>query len=150
MALWNWFKPPVKYFYWPFQGGTSFAVHLCFLCLVFLILSRQFIAALWSPAGKGLSSWLLLVMFNIFFLLISNVVPWVRCGTWLYRVRISAVFLTLWDAHYKKNVVSYKNFRNGFDTLLSSPCLKIVLDRLVSNKVNNFIFILVFTQSFHG
>ena len=26
-----------------------------FLCLVFLMLSRQFIAALWSPAGKGLT-----------------------------------------------------------------------------------------------
>ena len=28
------------------------------------MLSRLFIAALWSPAGKGLASWLLLVMFN--------------------------------------------------------------------------------------
>ena len=39
--------------------------HLCFLCRVFLMLSRLFIAALWSPPGKGLTSWLLLVMFNI-------------------------------------------------------------------------------------
>ena len=30
--------------------------HLCFLCLVFLMLSRLFIATLWSPAGKGLTS----------------------------------------------------------------------------------------------
>ena len=42
-------------------------VHLCFLCLVFLRLSRLFIAALWSPAGKGMTSWLLLVMFNCIF-----------------------------------------------------------------------------------
>ena len=42
--------------------------HLCFfLCLVFLMLSRLFIAVLWSPAGKGLTSWLLLVMFIVFF-----------------------------------------------------------------------------------
>ena len=41
--------------------------HLCFLCLVFLMLSRLFIAALWSPAGKGLTSWLLLVMFIVFY-----------------------------------------------------------------------------------
>ena len=34
--------------------------HLCFLCLVFLMLSHLFIAALWSPAGKVLTSWLLL------------------------------------------------------------------------------------------
>ena len=40
---------------------------LCFLCLVFLMLSRLFIAALWSPVGKGLTSWLLLVMFIVFF-----------------------------------------------------------------------------------
>ena len=39
-----------------------------------------FIAALWSPAGKGLTSGLLFVMF-IVFLLLSHVVSWVRCGT---------------------------------------------------------------------
>ena len=38
--------------------------HLCHLCFVFVILSRLFIAALWSPTGKGLTSWLLFVMFN--------------------------------------------------------------------------------------
>ena len=37
--------------------------HLCYLRLVFVIRSRLFIAALWSPAGKGLTSWLLFVMF---------------------------------------------------------------------------------------
>ena len=37
--------------------------HLCYLCLVFVMLSRLFIAALWSPKGKGLTSWLLFVMF---------------------------------------------------------------------------------------
>ena len=38
--------------------------HLCYLCLVFVMLSRLFISALWSPAGKGLTSWLLFVMSN--------------------------------------------------------------------------------------
>ena len=37
-------------------------VHLCYFCLVFVMLTRLFIAALWSPAGKGLSSWLLLAL----------------------------------------------------------------------------------------
>ena len=32
--------------------------HLCFLCLVFVMLSRLFIACVWSPAWKGLASWL--------------------------------------------------------------------------------------------
>ena len=31
------------------------------------MLSRLFIAALWSPAGKGLTSWLLFVMFYCVF-----------------------------------------------------------------------------------
>ena len=38
--------------------------HLCYLCLVFVMLSHLFIAALWSPAGKGLTSWHLFVMPN--------------------------------------------------------------------------------------
>ena len=37
------------------------------------MLSRLFIAALWSPIGKGLTSWLLFVMFN------SDFVPF-PCG----------------------------------------------------------------------
>ena len=38
-----------------------------FLCLVFLMLSGLFIAALWLPAGRGLTSWLLLVMLICYF-----------------------------------------------------------------------------------
>ena len=38
-----------------------------YLCLVCVMLSRLFIAALWSPAGKGPTSWLLFVMFNCTF-----------------------------------------------------------------------------------
>ena len=41
--------------------------HLCYLCLVLVMLSRLFIAALWSPAGKVLASWFLFVMFNCVF-----------------------------------------------------------------------------------
>ena len=53
--------------------------YLCYLCLVFAMLSRLFIAAVWSPAGKELTSWLLFVMFN-FDLSLSHVVFWVRCS----------------------------------------------------------------------
>ena len=38
--------------------------HLCYLCLVFDILSCLFITALWSPAGKGMTCWLLFVIFK--------------------------------------------------------------------------------------
>ena len=71
-------SPPV--FLLTFQGSTYFVDHLCYLCLVFVMLSRLFIAALWSTEGKGLTSWLLIVMF-IVFLLLWYVVSWVRCGT---------------------------------------------------------------------
>ena len=37
---------------------------MCSSCLVFVMFLRLFIAALWSPAGKGLTAWLLFVMFN--------------------------------------------------------------------------------------
>ena len=49
--------------------------HLCYLCLL-----RLSIAVLWSPAGKGLTSWLVFVMFNCVFV-ISHVVSLVMCGT---------------------------------------------------------------------
>ena len=42
----------------------TFVDHLCYLCLVFVLHSCLFIAALWSHAGKGLTSWLLFVMSN--------------------------------------------------------------------------------------
>ena len=53
--------------------------HLCYLCLLYFR-ARLFIDALWSPAGKGLTSWLSFVMSYcelVTFLLVS----WARCGT---------------------------------------------------------------------
>ena len=37
------------------------------LRLVFVVILRLFVAALWSAAGRGLTSWLLFVMFNCVF-----------------------------------------------------------------------------------
>ena len=57
-------KSSSKIFYRPFQGGTSFVDLLCFcsvLCLLCLC-ARLFICALWSPSGKGLTSWLSFVV----------------------------------------------------------------------------------------
>ena len=42
--------------------------HLCYLCLVFVMLSLLFIAALWSLERQGLTSWLLFVMFIVILL----------------------------------------------------------------------------------
>ena len=58
------------------------------------MLSRLFIAVLWSPEGKGLTSWLLFVMFIVIVLLL-HLVPSESCGTGLYRFLILAVFLTV-------------------------------------------------------
>ena len=53
-----------------------------YLCLVFVMLSRLFIAALWSPEGKMLTSWLLFVMFIVIvFNLLSHLVSCDKCGT---------------------------------------------------------------------
>ena len=56
--------------------------------------SYLFVVALWSPAGKGLTSWLSCLWCFIVFLLLSHVLSWVRCGAWLYRYLIFAFFLT--------------------------------------------------------
>ena len=54
--------------------------HLRYFCLDLLCFhARLFVDALWSPAGKRLTSWLSFVMSNcdvVIFLLVS----WVRCG----------------------------------------------------------------------
>ena len=42
--------------------------------------ARLFICALWSPAGKGLTSWLSCVVSNCEFVTFP-LVSWVRCGT---------------------------------------------------------------------
>ena len=95
------FKPSSKIFYWPFHGGTSFMDLLCFcsvLCLLCLC-ARLFICALWSPAGKGLTSWLSFVVYNCKFVTFP-LVSWVRCGTWMYRFLIFAPLLILPASDY--------------------------------------------------
>ena len=54
----------VDLFYFVFQGGASFADFFCLLCfmLVSVVLSCLFLVAFWSPAGKGLTSWLSCVL----------------------------------------------------------------------------------------
>ena len=79
----NWFKPSCKIFLLTVprrQGDTSFVDYLCYLCLVFVMLLRLFIAALWLPEGNGLTSWLLFVMLFLI-LLLSLLVSCDRCGT---------------------------------------------------------------------
>ena len=72
-------RPPVKILL-TVPGGTSFVYLyvfsvLCLLCLC----ARLFICALWSPAGKRLTSWLSFVVSNCEFVTFP-LVFWVRCG----------------------------------------------------------------------
>ena len=54
--------------------------HLCYFCLVLLCYHAcLFVDALWSPARKGLTSWLSFVMSNCD-LVTFPLVSWVRCG----------------------------------------------------------------------
>ena len=54
--------------------------HLCYFCIVFVMLSCLLIAALWSPAGKGLTFLLSFVVLK-FVVVAFHLVSWVRCGT---------------------------------------------------------------------
>ena len=94
LALWNRIKSSLTV--------TSFVDSLCFFlsCLVSKICfhARLFICALWSPAGKGLTSWLSFVVSNCDFVTFP-LVSWVRCGTWLNRFLFFAPLLTLTILH---------------------------------------------------
>ena len=74
-------SPPVKYF-----TDRSKAVLLLWIFYVFSVLYLLclcvclFICALWSPAWKGLTSWLSFVVSNCEFVTFP-LVSWVRCGT---------------------------------------------------------------------
>ena len=77
---------------------------LCLLCLC----ARLFICALWSPTGKGLTSWLSFLVSNCEFVTFP-LVSWVRCGTWLYRFLI---FCTLTYFEINGNLIQLHLLRN--------------------------------------
>ena len=57
-------SPPVKYFTVCSKVVLLWWFILCYFCIVFVMLLRLLIAALWSPAGKRLTSWLSFVVLN--------------------------------------------------------------------------------------
>ena len=74
-------SPPMKYFFTDHSKavlllwiiyGISVLVLLCFR-------ARLLIDAIWSPPGKGLTSWLLFVLSNCKVVTFPKV-SWVRCG----------------------------------------------------------------------
>ena len=74
--------------------GASLVDYLsCFYLVLLYFRARLFVDALWSPAWKGLTSWLSFVMSNCD-VVIFPLVTWVRCGAQWYRFLIFALFLT--------------------------------------------------------
>ena len=89
------------------------------LCLC----ARLFICALWSPAGKRLTSWLSFVVSNCDHATFP-LVSWVRCGAWLYLFLIDALFLTLYLVLFRCAVLSvvysFRIISPTFDCLVIS------------------------------
>ena len=93
-------SPPVKYFTDRSKAVIlMWNIHVISAWWLLCFRARLFIDALWSPAGKGLSSWFSFVMSNCEFVTFP-LVSWIRCCTWLYRCLIFALFLSLnWGSH---------------------------------------------------
>ena len=70
------------------QNSGQGVCSTCLLCFR----ARLSIDVLLSPAGKGLTSWLLFVMSNCEGVTLP-LVSWVRCGVYLYRFLILPFFL---------------------------------------------------------
>ena len=105
-------SPPVTYLL-KVPRQYFFVVLLYFFCLCAL----SFICALWSPAGRGLTSWLSFVVSNCEFVTIP-LASLVRSGTWLYRFLIFAPLLTLILIHESRSYWSVATHMN----LLSLLC----------------------------
>ena len=88
--------PPVKYYYWPFQGCASSVDRLIYFlsCLSHAFVRVCFLMPCGHLLGKGwpLGShfWRIMVKLSL-----SHWYPGSRCGAWLYRFLIFAPFLTL-------------------------------------------------------
>ena len=76
--------------------------HLCYLCLVFFMLLRLFIATLWSHAATGLTTWLMFVMFKC----VSVTLP---CGI-LGQVWYLIVLILIFAAFLTSNAFSLLQF----------------------------------------
>ena len=82
---------------------------LCLLCLC----ARLFVCALWSPAGRGLASWLSFVVSGCEFV-IFPLVSWVGCGRYFIVSIPDLCTLTYFATlHFRRNGITYSNFHLG-------------------------------------
>ena len=85
---------PVNIFTYHSKAVLLWIIDVIFVWCLLCFRARLFIDALWSPAGKGQTSWLSFVMSNFEFVTFP-LVSWVRYGTRLYRFLIFVLLLTL-------------------------------------------------------
>ena len=92
------------------------------------MLSCLFLAAFWSPAGKGwpLGSFVCCVFLCFCHFPIRCSGSWVRCGTWWYQFLIFASSLLLSNINQSGIV----NFSAAMIAVNVLPCIRIVLDIL--------------------
>ena len=86
LAPWNRFKPSSKIF--------LLTLLLWIICVINVLCSSCFCVCSLLPCGQLLGKGWPLGSCMWYLLLLSHVVSWVRCGTWLYRFLIFAAFLT--------------------------------------------------------
>ena len=99
LAPWKRFSPPVKYFLLTIPRRYFFCGSFVFFvsCVshAFASVHCGLVVTCWERAD------LLALVGDVYcILLLSHVVSWVRCGTWLYRFLILAIFLTLISIKY--------------------------------------------------
>ena len=104
LVLLNMFGPSGEFFTVRSKAVLLLWILFCYLhfMFVFVMLSCLFLVALWSPAGKGLTSWLLCVMFSCVFVTFPYGVPGLSPGqVWYLTVLIPDLCL-LYFVYLKK------------------------------------------------
>ena len=120
-----------------------------FLSVLYLLClcARLFICALWSPAWKGLTSWLSFVVHNCDFVTFP-LISLDRCGTWLYRFLIFAPLLPL-TLFYLFLIWQFNKFLSGFAPktliMLQYPALRANIGFLIWTKAEYSNFIIIYT-----
>ena len=114
-------SPPVKYFLLTVLSRHFFIGS--FMLFLHCVCYASCVSVYWClvvTTGKGLTSWLSLVMSSCEFATFS-LVSWVGCGTWLYRLLIFALFLTLSNS-ITYDITLHNNGKMG-NWLMLSLCL---------------------------
>ena len=115
-------------------------------CLVFVMsLCGLFNCALWSPAGKGLTSWLSFVVSNCEFVTFP-LVSWVGCGTWLYQFLIFAPLLTFGLLH----IIFHTFVPELWSLIYTKISFPLNVSRTKERILPNFIYAFILTRSTMG